>query len=436
MLPELFTEIPGPRSRSLAQELRRFESRNVTFVADSFPIFWDRAEGGNVWDVDGNRFLDVTSAFAVTGLGHTHPEVRAAAQDQAGRLLHAMGDVHPTEGKVRLCRELSAITFERWGAGEAKTLLANSGSEAVEAALKTALLATGRPGVLSFEGGYHGLGHGALETVGIPYFREPFVAQLARFGVRQPFAHAGFSTEELTDLERGIEGELARHAIGAILVEPLQGRGGEIEPHPEFLPMLRRIADAHRVVLIFDEIYTGFNRTGRLFAAEWFGVVPDLICLGKGMASGFPISACVGRSRLMDAWPESGGEALHTSTFLGNPVGCAMALASIAAHLRPETAATVGAAARVWQETLHALNSPLIREVRGRGLMWGVELTDSSVALGFVPESLRCGLIALAGGPQGNVLSFTPPFDLAEAEIRWVGRVVQEYLTSRLGSIS
>ncbi len=238
-----------------------------------------------------------------------------------------------TRAKAELCRLLSEITFERWEAGTGRTILANSGSEAVEAALKTALLHTGKPGVISFSGGYHGLGHGALEINGIPFFREPFRAQLGRFGAQVPFPTRG---EQVEGLRSQIHALLDEQEIGAILVEPVQGRGGEIVPPKEFLPMLRALCDARQVLLILDEIYTGFHRTGRLFACEHFDVVPDLICLGKALTSGFPLSACVGRDDVMNAWSESGGEALHTSTYLGNPLGCAMALASIRSISNPK----------------------------------------------------------------------------------------------------
>ena len=164
MFPELRTEIPGPRSRELAARLRRVESRNVTLLGERWPVFWEKAEGVNVWDADGNRFLDFTSGFGVAGLGHSSPPVREALADQSRKLLHAMGDVHPAESKVELCEMLSELTFERWGAGRGKVILGNSGSDAIEAALKTAVLHSGKPGVLVFAGAYHGLGYGALEA--------------------------------------------------------------------------------------------------------------------------------------------------------------------------------------------------------------------------------------------------------------------------------
>jgi len=440
MLPELRTEIPGPESLRLAAELRRYESRNVTFTSTDFPIFWERAAGVNVWDVDGNRFLDLTSAFAVASLGHGAPPVVEALHAQANRLVHAMGDVHPTREKVELCRVLSAITFERWGAGSARTTLANSGSEAVEAALKTALLRTGRPGVLSFTGGYHGLGHGALETNGIPFFREPFRAQLGRFGVQLPYPHG--EAASLEALRGRIETTLREQPVGAILVEPVQGRGGEVVPPAGFLPMLRECCDAHGALLILDEIYTGFHRTGRLFACEHSGVIPDLICLGKALTSGFPLSACVGRAEVMDAWPVSAGEALHTSTYLGNPMGCAMALASIREHLRLETAALVAETSAALDAALAALHGPAFGEMRGLGLMRGVELVrpdgspDAALAGEVIVRALKDGLVLLAGSPAGNVLSLTPPFGITRDEIAFAIGKIQEYVTSRAGSIS
>ena len=439
MLPELRTEIPGPGSRRLAEELRRYESRNVTFLSAGFPIFWERAEGANVWDVDENRFLDFTSAFAVSGLGHNAPAVVAAMRDQSTKLIHAMGDVHPTRVKADLCRLLSEITFERWGCGTARTILASSGSEAVEAALKTSLLRTGKPGILSFEGGYHGLGHGALGTGGIPFFREPFLPQLAHFGAQAPYPTR---EDQLDELRTRISELLRQHEIGAILVEPVQGRGGEIAPPRAFLPTLREACNAHGALLILDEIYTGFHRTGRLFACEHSGVVPDLICLGKALTSGFPLSACVGRSEVMDAWPPSHGEALHTSTYLGNPVGCAMALASIREHLKPETESLARKTSRALDAELAALRSPRIREVRGMGLMRGIELVcadgspDAALAAGIVTQSLKDGLLLLAGSPTGNVLSLTPPFAISREEIAFATAKIQEYLTSLPGSIS
>lgn len=461
MLPELITPIPGPRSRACADKVARFECRQVTWLAEDFPIFWERAEGTNVWDADGNRFLDLTSAFAVSGLGHSASPVREALTGQAGRLLHAMGDVHPAARKADLCEALSGATFERWGAGPGKVILANSGSEAVEAALKTVVLHSGKPGVISFTGGYHGLGYGPLEVAGLPFFREPFRSQLGRFGVQVPYPHCyrcpfgtkeGFrlegqpfpncSTACLEKLAAQIETAIRQREIGAILVEPVQGRGGEIVPPRDFLPLLRRICDEHKILLILDEIYTGFNRTGRLFACEHSGVVPDVICLGKALTGGFPLAACVGRADVMDAWPLSRGEALHTSTMLGNPLGCAMALASLVEHSRQETQDLARQAGQHLRAALLAVASPRIGQVRGLGAMIGLEVIapdgapDPMLTGAIVRRGLGDGLILLGGGSEGNVLSFSPPFSFSREEAAFCAAKLQEYLTFLPGSIS
>lgn len=435
MLPELITAIPGPRSRALAARLRAAESRNVTYVDAEFPVFWERADGVNVWDADGNRFLDLTSAFAVAGLGHGAPALRAALHAQTDRLIHGMGDVHPTELKVRLCEALGAVTYGRWTGEPARVILGSAGFEAVEAALKTALLHTGRAGVIAFGGGYHGLGYGTLEVGGLPRFREPFRAQLREFATVLPYPRGPGAS--LAALEAQLRAALASRRVGGVLVEPIQGRGGDVVPPREFLPLLRRLCDESGALLILDEIYTGFHRTGAMFACEHAGVVPDLICLGKALTGGFPLSACVGRRAIMEAWPESDGEALHTSTFLGHPLGCAMALAALDEHARPETAARVAHAGSKLRGALRALRSPLIREVRGAGLMLGVELAGPPSLVGSVVKAaLRDGILLLGGGAEGNVLSFSPPFAISDEEIDFVQGRLQEYLTSLPGSIS
>ena len=416
MLPKVCTAIPGPLSLALAARLRTSESRNVTFTSDEWPVFWERAEGVNVWDADGNRFLDLTSAFGVASLGHG--ATAAAMIGQAGTLIHAMGDVHPTAVKVELCEQLSRITFERWKRGTAKVILGNSGSDAVEAALKTALLHTGKPGVIAFQGGYHGLGYGSLAAGGLPFFQNPFRTQLKEFATVLPFpADAAALSCAIADRE-----------IGAVLIEPIQGRGGCVVPPPGFLRMLREFCDAHGLLLIADEILTGFHRTGTLFACEYEGVVPDIICLGKALTGGFPLSACVGRADIMDAWPASQGEALHTSTFLGNPVGCAMALASIKSHGDASIAQRVSEKSERLMAGLRGLGC----EVRGRGLMLGIELLkadgspDTDRAIGIVQRALRAGIIMLADSPTSNVLSFMPPFSITNDEldfvVQWLGK--------------
>jgi 4-aminobutyrate aminotransferase-like enzyme len=429
MLPELVTEIPGPRSRELARDLRAHESRNVTYVSPHFPVFWQQTLGVNVWDVDRNRFLDLTSGFGVASLGFAPAPIRKGVHQQLDRIYHAMGDVHPTKEKVELCVKLSALTFEGWGLGAGKTILTNSGSEAVEAALKTAWLATKKRGVLAFTGGYHGLGYGALTVTGRDLFRDPFTPQLADFATFLPFPRRGRDESEAArnDFIREAGALLARGEIGTILVEPVQGRGGEIVPPGWLLPELRGLADRFGAVLIFDEIYTGFYRTGRRFACEHGPARPDLICLGKALTGGFPLAACVGGAELMDrAWPESTGEALHTSTFLGNPLGCRMALESLALREGEpwgERVAALGAHLESGLRALQKSSAACWGETRGLGLMQGLEVVDArgkpdaARAGALVEAMLARGVILLSGGVEQNVLSFTPPFVITPGEI-------------------
>jgi 4-aminobutyrate aminotransferase/(S)-3-amino-2-methylpropionate transaminase len=397
--PDVVTPVPGPRSRALAERLARSECRNVTCLEPTAPIFWERAAGANVWDVDGNRFIDVTSAFAVANIGHGHPRVVSAVQDQADRLLHGMGDVHPPAVKVEL---LEALVRRFPGGVPARAVLSSSGSDAVETAIKTALLATGKPGIVAFEGGYHGLGFGALDTTARSMFRDPFRARLpgatsfARFG-------------DARDAQRAARA--CREPVGAVLVEPIQGRGGDRIPPDGFLADLRRLCEEEGWLLVVDEIFTGFGRTGRWFACEHESVIPDLLCAGKGMASGMPISACLGRAEIMDAWPPSRGEALHTQTFLGHPPGCAAALAAIAVieeEKLVERSAESGAHALArLRERLQGRKG--IADVRGRGLALAVECASSERASDACRRALETGVITLLSGDDGRVLSITPP---------------------------
>ena len=480
-----FTKRGNRESARILDVLRRYESRNVTFLAPdgSWPIVWQRAKGVQVWDADGNQYLDLTAAFGVAAAGHANPRVVKAGQKQMGVLLHAMGDVHPHALKARLARELSRITFERW-AGQSKvqspkfkvqglkseirnpksesdnlrsagkTIFCNSGFEAVEAALKTAVLATGKPGIIAFSGAYHGLGYGALNATHRGHFRTPFRNQLRQFGRFVPFPRAqqaGILSRSpandardrqgvcstLDALDEQIRKLLCRKNIGAVLVEPIQVRGGINIPPLEFLPRLRRICDDNKILLILDEIYTGFGRTGKWFACEHSMAVPDLICIGKALTGGFPLSACVGRAALMDAaWPPSSGEAIHTSTFLGHPVGCAMALAQIEEIEKkdlPQRSAQLG------EYLLRLLQSQITDsrfqiDIRGTGLLAGAELRlpngapASKVVLHLLTALLHRGFILLPEGEHGNVLSFTPPLTISKGQLRAAVDALSEVL--------
>ena len=401
-LPLLTGDVPGPRSRALAARLARVESRNVTCVLPTPPIFWERARGANVWDVDGNRYVDLTSGFGVANAGHGDPRVVRAVTRQSETLLHAMGDVHPAASKVLL---LEALARRFPGGGEVRTVLGSSGSDAVETALKTALLATGRPGVVAFEGAYHGLSFGALDATWRPLFREPFAARLAG---KTSFARFG----DIDDVVRAAA--RCGAPVGAVLVEPIQGRGGDRLPPPGFLADLRALCDREGWLLIADEVYTGFGRTGRWFACEHEGVVPDLLCVAKGLASGMPISACLGRAEVMAAWPPSGGEALHTQTFLGHPPGCAAALASIETleeEKLVERAAETGVRALTHLAKRFGTH-PEVAEVRGRGLLLAVECARGEIAARVCAGALARGVITLLSGDDGRVLSITPPLGI------------------------
>ncbi|MEZ4214903.1 MAG: aspartate aminotransferase family protein [Myxococcota bacterium] len=410
LAPALVAGVPGPRSRALAARLARVESRNVTCLVPDAPVFWERAHGANVWDVDGNRFVDLSGAFGVANVGHAHPDVVDAIAAQARELLHGMGDVHPPRVKVEL---LEALVARYPGGGDARGVLVSSGSDAVETALKTAQLATGRAGVVAFEGGYHGLAFGALDATWRSDFRAPFAARLP-----DACAHARFG--DAADVTRAADALAARGvATGAVLVEPVQGRGGERVPPRGFLRALRALCDERGWLLVADEVYTGFGRTGKLFACEHEGVAPDLLCIGKGLSSGMPIAACLGRAEVMDAWPASTGEALHTQTFLGHPASCAAALASIRALEADglvERSASLGARALARaRERLASLDA--VTDVRGLGLMIGVECADAARALRACAEVLARGFILLPSGDGGRVLSLTPPLCIAESQL-------------------
>jgi 4-aminobutyrate aminotransferase-like enzyme len=419
-------------SRTL-ELLRRYESPNVTFIEPdgSWPLVWRRAKGTSVWDERGRKYLDLTAAFGVAVAGHANGRVVRAGQLQLRELPHAMGDVHPHAGKAELARTLSRLTFERWKAGTGKIIFTNSGFEAVEAALKTAFLYTQKPQVIAFAGAYHGLGYGALNVTHREHFRNPFRRQLREFASFLPFP----TTErELAKLKKALPAALRDTNAGAILVEPVQARGGIRVPPPGFLNLLRSSCDRAGALLILDEIYTGFGRTGRWFACEHDNVAPGLICLGKGLTGGFPLSACAGKAGVMDtAWPVSTGEAIHTSTFLGNPVGCAMALANIQ---EIQARRLVPASARRGAELLKLLRQIRSKnyqlEARGLGLMAGLELKTKSgepateASLRIMKRLLARGIIVLPEGEHSNVISFTPPLTITSAELKRAARALQE----------
>ncbi len=428
------------------RRLRRYESRNVTYIdpAGGWPIVWEKAKGLWVEDDQGRRYLDLTAAFGVAACGHANPAVVAAGKRQMSKLLHAMGDVHPHALKAQLAEELVNLTFGWWetrngsssSASAGKVIFGTSGSESVEIALKTALLATGRPGIIAFEGGYHGLGYGALAGTHRGLFRDHFRSQLREFGHFVPYPRCGDCNcpgwpfgkcDGMVAIVERMDRIASTEPIGAVLVEPIQARGGIRIPARDFLPRLRDWCDRHGALLILDEIYTGFGRTGTWFATDRVGVVPDLICLGKALTGGFPLSACVGKTAVMDAWPPSQGEAIHTSTYLGHPVGCAMALAQIK-ELRKgrwvEHCEEMGQLVAMHLSSIPATIGSYSLLPRHQGLMIGIEIRNSEnrpepkIALAAVKELLAQGYIVLPEGEFGEVISLTPPLIISWNQLK------------------
>ncbi len=413
------------------------ESRNVTYLSKDFPVFWEAAQGARVQDADGRRYLDLSSAFAVSSLGHGAPAVRQAILRQINKMWHGMGDVHPNAIKVELLERLAALAPGRL----AVSILSSSGAEAVESALKTARLATGKRGVIAFDGGYHGLSYGTLGATDRMEFRAPFADQVAPWitHAAYPDSLRGPTEERCLDiLERMLKSSHPAGPFGALLVEPVQGRGGIRVPKPSFLKGLRSIAAKHGMLLIADEIMTGFGRTGKMFGVEHAGVVPDVMCLGKAMANGFPVSACIGTPEAMRAWPPSDGEAIHTSTFLGNPLGCAMALASLDQIEKSRLAKRAALLGAWWTSRLRdrLADHPRVGEIRGAGLMIGIELVQDRRALTpdaagtarVVTECLRRGLIVLSGGKSRNVLTLTPPLTITKPELERATQILKEVM--------
>lgn len=420
-LPEVAETLPGPRGISLIDTLARHESPGITQRRarqgearglGKDPIAWVRAAGANVWDADGNRYVDLTAGFGVASIGHTHPAVVRAIVEQAGTLLHGMGDVFPNDRRIQLMARLAArATFpDPLNAGQAlsQCILASGGAEAVEAALKTAALASGKPGVLAFWGGYHGLSYGALAATAYKAdFRAPFAGQLGAHVRHLPYG----CDPDLIDAFVAGPATGGEH-LGAILVEPIQGRGGEVVPPPGWLAALRDICDRRRLVLVFDEVYTGFGRTGRWWGSEHAAVVPDVMAVGKSLAGGMPIGAALAKPEVMHAWGQSRGEAIHTSTFLGNPVVAAAALAT----LDVMEALDLPARARAFEVATRAFFEPRGIHVRGRGGMLGLELGSAGAAARVMGRVLKRGFLVLPSGVHGDVLGLTPPLMLHDTQ--------------------
>lgn len=407
------------RTGSLAQ---RRERAVVRGLASAYPIFVDRAEGVRIWDADGREFLDFASGIGTLNLGHRHPRVLAAMHAQLERFTHTCFQVVQYEGYVELAERLNRIAP---GSAPKKTLLLSTGAEATENAIKIARHATGRPGVIAFRYGYHGRTLLALSMTGkvAPYRQNfgPWAPEV--YHAPYPYALHGFDTERALDaLSAVFETEVAPERVAAMIVEPVLGEGGFVPAPFAFLRALRERCDRHGIVLIADEVQTGFGRTGTMFAVEHAGVVPDLITVAKSLAGGLPLAGVIGRADIMDA-VEPGGLG---GTFAGNPVACAAALATLDAFEHEdllESARAIGVQIRRRLDAV-ARCYPCVAEVRGLGAMVALEFHDGpsdgrgrNRAKQVVDAACDRDLILLTAGPRGNTVRFLAPLVTSDDDI-------------------
>ncbi|MBP7126136.1 aspartate aminotransferase family protein [Myxococcota bacterium] len=392
-----------------------------------------RAQGCRLKDVDGNWYVDLSSAFGVAAVGHRHPAVMAAIRRQASRIPHGLGDLHPVDVAERLLRMLSG----RLPAQDYRGVLSLNGSDAVETALKFAAAASGRPGILAFEGGYHGLSLGALEATQLPRFRAPFQAILGGRSRAAPFPR-----QDGSDRDRVLD-EVRRlfrtpPVPGVMLIEPIQGRGGIRVPPPGFLRDLEGICREAGVFLVVDEVMTGVHRTGPFLRSQAEGVVPDGICLGKALGGGVPLSACLMRGSLAEALRDCTGEAPHTWTFLGNPLGCAAGIAVLRTMDRENLPGRVPAIEEAIREAGNrwARDTGAVAEIRGAGALMGIRLQTpgggppGDLGIRVMRRAWDKGVMLTLEGPDADVLALLPPLsipprDLARALER-VGDALRE----------
>lgn len=414
-LPHLRCAPPGPASRAW---LARFGATSAPMgpapsgdpdVDLAGVVVYRAGRGSNVIDVDGNRYVDLAAGFGSLLLGHDPACTREAFSAQASTLLQSLGDVHPSERKIELLERVCALY-----PGPARAILSQSGADAVTAALKTAALYSGRPGVIAFQGAYHGLSYAPLALCGLrDSYRAPFAAQLNPL-VR--FASYPTREAELPELDAWLRHELEREDVGAIVYEPIAGRAGCLVPPLAFARLLAEHAARFEAVLIADEVWTGLGRSGEWLCSLAEGVVPDVVCLGKGLGGGVPISACVGRAEVMQAWCRE-AEVVHTSTFAGAPLACASALATLselAASSWVERARAQGERFRARLESaLEGVGQGV--SVRGRGLMLGVDLgARPGLARVVQRRLLEQGYIVSTGGGARQCVVLTPALTIAD----------------------
>jgi 4-aminobutyrate aminotransferase/(S)-3-amino-2-methylpropionate transaminase len=434
---EIRTEIPGPRSQALLEREQRAIAHPLIV---HLPIFAERAENATITDVDGNVFVDFAGGVGVINAGHAHPRIVEAVTEQAARFLHTDFTVIPYEPAIELAERLCALAPI---SGETRAAFFNAGTEAVENAVKLARLHTGRPGVIAYEGAFHGrtLLSMTMTSKFHPYKTGmgPYAPEVYR--APYPDAYRGPDAEEaLARLERMLATHVPASHIAAIVIEPQLGEGGFIPASREYFQGLRALCDRHGIVLVADEVQTGFGRTGRMFAMEHFGVEPDLMTVAKSIAAGLPLSGVIGRAEIMDG-PHAGAIG---GTYIGNPVAQAAALAVLDVFEEEsllERAGIVGDRIRermlAWQ-----MRWPAIGDVRGLGAMLAIELVEDPTSKAPDPDSAKAvidaalerGLILLKAGTYGNCIRVLCPLTIEDAVLDEALGVWEEALEATLSA--
>ncbi|HET7573129.1 MAG TPA: 4-aminobutyrate--2-oxoglutarate transaminase [Gaiellaceae bacterium] len=417
---QIRTEIPGPRSRAIVQRKERVVAGPLSLY---LPIVAAEARGATITDVDGNTFIDFAGGVGVMNVGHSHPRVVEAIQEQAARFTHTDFTIVPYEVYVELAERLLPLTpFS----GPAKAAFFNSGAEAVENAVKFARAHTGRTGIVAFEGAFHGR---TLMALSLTSKTHPYKAGLGPFApevyrVPFPYEYRGVTAEDaLAAIRRMFVTQVAPENVAAIVFEPVQGEGGFVPAPQAFVEGLRALCDEHGIVLVADEVQTGFGRTGRMFAMEHFGVEPDLLTVAKSIAAGLPLSGVVGRAEVMDA----PGDSAVGGTYVGNPVAQAAAVAVLDVFEEEgvvERAARVGETIRArmlaWQERF-----PAIGDVRGLGAMLALEYVEDRATKQPAPQiasrvataAAERGLLLLKAGIHSNCNRVLCPLVIADSEL-------------------
>jgi len=417
---KVITELPGPKSRALHERRKAVVSAGLT---NGFPIYIERADGAILVDADGNQILDLGSGIAVTTIGHAVPELIEAVSAQVAAFTHTCFMVTPYESYVEVCEELAALTP---GTHAKTSALFNSGSEAVENAVKVARLATGRQAIVVFDHAYHGRTNltMALTAKNMPYKDRfgPFAPEIYRVPMSYPFLDELSGAEAAAIAIKEIETQVGAKNVAALLIEPIQGEGGFIVPADGFLPALSEWTTKNGVVFIADEIQSGFCRTGDWFAVDHEGVIPDLVATAKGLAGGMPLAGLTGRAELMNAVHEGG----LGGTYGGNPVAAVAALATIKTLRDRNLVARAREIGDTLLKALHSLQQDvaIIGDVRGRGAMIAMELTqpgtktpNAAAAKSIVNYCNQQGVIVLACGTYGNVIRLLPPLVISDEQL-------------------